>query len=82
VYRVDRSNKIIRELSVTPNRDGSTEEDDMVPMLKLLFLCHRLKGQNSYNVCSCQLFTAWPNMCRQRHVTKRVRDPPLFTNIG
>ena len=29
VYRVDRANKIIRELSVTPNRDGSTEEDDM-----------------------------------------------------
>ena len=29
VYRVDRVNKVIRELSVTPNRDGSTEEDDM-----------------------------------------------------
>ena len=29
VYRVDRSNKIIRELSSTPNRDGSTEDDDL-----------------------------------------------------
>jgi len=29
VYRVDRANKIIRELSVTPNRDGSTEDDDL-----------------------------------------------------
>ena len=29
VYRVDRVNKVIRELSVTPNHDGSTEDDDL-----------------------------------------------------
>ena len=29
VYRMDRTKKVIRELSVTPNREGSTEDDDL-----------------------------------------------------